>query len=540
MAVFGEETFKLPIFNGLGITDRPTVDLCPQLTNLFMSAEEEYRLREDLVTIQALTKANVAIPVTSGTPRSIMETTLEIFTAVGSETVDSPSLLAFYANGAAAGDCTWLNTNVTTPLGNSVVQVVPATYGVKAFCQYKDRYYGSNGLTAGKIYRISGFAVGGPALTMTDVLATNGVDILLTFKSRVFGIKKGRIYYTDLPAIGGYPETWNAALNFVDIPSVDYDVTVHNAIIYKDKIYMFTDKGIYVFTASGAPENWSIQLVSSNYPVYDRDSVCINKNLIFMTDQQSVTMFDGSEFKNVGVNVRAVFHNFTTTYAWFSVYPFEDGVILCRNTFTNSAGNYAGSATNAGKKVLYYNMTAWAEIEWKDNAWAVLKAGKNLLPYRGKTASSWIYMLTGAPVQLCFFYDSGLWKGDTTTTDYAAGFRWRKPVALESPSPFLKSRSHKRFKFIEVYGYLNDVNPGGSILAMNGEPVTSTSDGQSIFKVPADSVYGSSFKAITAAPLLIAGEIDISLSGANFPPFLLIGAECIYNQDNRDRDGAGL
>jgi hypothetical protein len=305
---------------------------------------------------------------------------------------------------------------------------------------------------------------------------------------------------------------------------------------------MFTDKGIYVFNVSGSPTNWSIQLVSSNYPIYDRDSVCLNKNLIFLTDQQQVTMFDGSEFTSIGGNIRSLFHNYTTPYAWFNIYAWEEGIILCRNTFINTGGNYAvPTQTNVDKRVLYYNLAMWAEIEWFPTVCATLKCGRNLIPYRGKTASSWIYGIQGTNSQICFFYDGGLWKGDTMTTDHTSGgVRYRKPVALESSAPFLLDRSNKKYKFIDVYGYLNDVNTAGQILSMNGEPVSNLSDGQSIFRVPVDSTLGSQFKALTAAPLLISGTIDKSLSGDNYPPFLIMGADLVYNQDNRNRDGSGL
>jgi hypothetical protein len=243
MAVFGEETEVLPIFGGLGITDRPTDTLCPQLTNLFMSAEKEYRIREDFVLIQRTTKTPVNIGIANPIPRTVFENNMEVFTAVGTETADTPTILQFFDDGTTR-DCKWLNCNAITP--TSVIQTLPAGYGVKSFCQYKDRYYASNGTLTGKIFRIQNFTTAGGALTCTDLNTIDkGVDILLTFRSRVFGIKKNRIYYTDLPVIAGYPEVWNKDINVIEIPSVDFDVTVHNAFVFKDKIYMFTDKGMF-------------------------------------------------------------------------------------------------------------------------------------------------------------------------------------------------------------------------------------------------------------------------------------------------------
>jgi hypothetical protein len=540
MAVFGEETEVLPIFGGLGITDRPTDTLCPQLTNLFMSAEKEYRIREDFVLIQRTTKTPVNIGIANPIPRTVFENNMEVFTAVGTETADTPTILQFFDDGTTR-DCKWLNCNAITP--TSVIQTLPAGYGVKSFCQYKDRYYASNGTLTGKIFRIQNFTTAGGALTCTDLNTIDkGVDILLTFRSRVFGIKKNRIYYTDLPVIAGYPEVWNKDINVIEIPSVDFDVTVHNAFVFKDKIYMFTDKGIYVLSVNGAPVNWSIQPVSQNFPVYDRDSVCLNKNIIFLTDQQNVTMFDGSQFKIISNNIRSVFHNNTSLYCWFSLYPFEDGVLLARNSFSAPSGIYTRSSnTNANKKVLYFNTLVWTEIEFGDSYWSTIKAGRSLLPYRGKIASSWVCGETSATDQSVYFYDGGQWQGDcANSTDHFAGARSKKPVTLETPVPFLKTRSFKKFKFVYIYGYLNDKNTGAT-LRFNNEIITPVEKGKSIFKVPIYSTDGSQFKGLPATPLLITGVIDSNLNGkTNDPPFLIMGVDLIYNQDNRGRDGMGL
>jgi hypothetical protein len=362
---------------------------------------------------------------------------------------------------------------------------------------------------------------------------------MLTFRSRVFGIKKNRIYYTDIPAIGGYPETWNASTNFVDIPSIDYDVTVYNALVYRDKIYLFTDKGVYVFNVVGAPINWSIQLVSSNFPVYDRDSVAINKNMVFLTDQQSVVSFDGSTFKLVSGNIRSVFHNAPSTYTWFSLYPWEDGVLLIRNGFNASGGNYIPVVpNNQGRRVLYYNTVIWTEIDWFTNKVNIIKAGRNLMPFRSKIASSWVYTYnnTADGNTACEFLDSGFWKGDVGS-DYVSGTRFAKPVTLESPSPFIKDRKFHKFKYCDVYGYLKMVL--SATFSMNGEVVVASDQGRSIFKAPIDSSLGSQFKGIPSAPMLMTGQIRDNPDGASIPPFLLIGIDLVYNQDNRTRDGMG-
>lgn len=547
MAVFGEETLPLPIFNGMGDTDKVVSigpkslneDLCGTLVNLFLSAEKEYRVREDLILIQQLTgkTAPVIAVATNPVPRHLYETSLDIFTAVGSETVDSPTLLSFFDDGTTR-NVSWINCNSVTP--STIVQTVPSGYGgVKAFCQFKDRYYASNGST--KIYRISNFTTT-PAtpVTVTDLLVvTGGVDILITFRSRVFGIKKGRIYYTDLPAIGGYPEVWNSSTNFVDIPSVDYDVTCHQAYIYRDKMYLFTDKGIYSFNINGSPANWSIQLVSSGFPIFDRDSVCINKNIIFLTDQQSMVSFDGSTFKRISDNIRSFFYNNANgNVVWFNIYPWEDGVLLIRNHFNNFSTNYASPANF---EVYYFNQVIWTEIQYSgSNHIEAIKAGANLQPYRGKIASSWIaYHSSVATTINVFFYDTGTWMGDITDTNHAGGTRLRKAISLWAPNPFIKDRAFKKWKFLDFYGYYNDV--ATLDMSFNGTAAVANDLGKPIIKVPITygAPAGSAFINIYDEIFILGTVLKDPNAAGSFQrcPFIIRGMDLVYNKDNKDRDG---
>lgn len=536
--VFGEETVDVPIFNGLGMTGIDSDTHCTRFQNLTKVGEKELIIREDLILIQDLGTSPAAlrtIPVTDPIPRNILKRDVEVFTAVGSQTVDSPSLLSCMDN-ATTLSVTWLNCNATTPI--STVQTLPAAHGVKAFCQFRDRYYASNGST--NIFRLFNFTtVPATALSVTDVAAV-GVNHLIAFKNRIFGFTKNRIYFTDLPAIGLYPETWNIAVNFIDLPSYDFDITIHTVKVYRDKIYIFTDKGIYYLQANGDPLNWSVQLISANFVVHDRDSVCVNKNLVFLTDQVNVYMFDGSKFERLP-DTRGLFYDYWgagETYDIVNLHPYEEGFLAVRLLYANTAGNY----TAFGGEVFYYDMDIWSTINVGANAFgyidggSVLKAGTSFQPYRGKFASSYIFYYKSPTTLRCLFLDSGKWLGDILSTNHA-GARTTKYLRLESPIINIRTRFFTKIKFLLLYGILNMADT--VYMELNGHPLVGADMDSSIrtFKAPTDAFgVGSAFAIKRGRYLTIDSNVTANRTAVvgSKPSVVILGVQAVVNTNNRD------
>lgn len=533
MAVFGEETVELNIFNGLSITEIASEIFCSAFNNIVKTNDKELMIREDFVMLQTLSKNPPAIPTTEAIPRSTIKKAMEIFTAVGDPTVNSPTMIAAYDDGTTL-DCTWLNCNSLTP--SSFTQTCPATYGIKAFCQYRDRYYASNGTS--KTFRVSNFSiVPATALTMTDLLAV-GFNHLLAFRNRIFGFTKNKIYYTALATIGGYPETWDLNLQFIDMPFIDYDGTIHNVKVYRDKIYMFTDKGIYYLQANGDPINWAIQQVSANFPVYDRDSICINKNVIYLTDQSNIFTFDGTKFERLP-NIRALFYDVNTSTASafiVNLYPYEEGIIAFKDLYTTTAPtNYV----NVGTACYYYDGDIWTTISigtgtnvlgTLDTAGEIMRAGVAFTPYRGKYASSYIYYHNdGTNVQRCVFVDTGQWKGDVLDVDHVGGTRITKYLSIIGPSIFMKQRRYVSLKGYYVYAKFNPANTIDLLVGGTTFTAAEVSTGIVTFRV------AGGFRMVkpSGALLIIRGAITPDRTNANrVPAIIIVGAEAIVNTDN--------
>lgn len=537
MPVFGEEVVELSIFNGVSpsLYNRKPA-LCSSLINLVKTGPKELTVREDFVLIQQDPVAIVAIDLDGIALEELMSLAMfkNVFTVIGSSTVDSPTLVVCGVD----RNVTWLNCNSDTP--ESFTQVMPVNRYIKAFCQFRDRYYGSNGVD--QIFKVSNFStVAATALVSTD-LAPVGVDLLITFKNRIFGIKKSRIYFTDLPAIGLYPETWTTAFNFIDIPAVDFDVTIHNAKVFKDKIYLFTNRGIFYLMANGDPINWSVQLVSSSFPIYNRDSVCINRNIVYFTDQNSVFSFDGSKFIKISENIQEIFYNSVARASVFKVYPYEEGVILHR-------GDYSGTITYwislTQDNIYYFNGEIWTIINIPGGAQqaGIIKAGNNLLPYRGKTPSSYIYFIDKAINKIsCLFLDSGFWKGDCYSTDHVNGTRVDKKVELIGPYPFINSRNFKKIKYFVMYALLNDSDP----IFLSAGAITDVVNSAHLFDSADMSNFNSIYKiAVSTGDNLkfvphytgfaFQGTIgaDRTSVNKNTPSLIITKLEAVINSDNR-------
>ena len=541
----GEETIDIPILNGIDPSFSPESAVYNQTMINLLQKDNQLQIRDDYLLLMEIGKTPRAIPVTSPVPVNIGAKDVEVFSCSGSQTVDSPSILFCFDDGTTR-DVTWINCNATSPISTTQTMSVAAR-GVKAFCQYRDRYYASNFTST--VFRMSNFVTGGPTITVTDLFAQAGINILVTFKNRIFGMATNRIYYTDLPAIGGYPETWSAAVNFIDLPTTDFDVTIYSVIPYKDKLYLFTNRGIYLLTANGDVTNWSVQVVSSDFSVFNKDSVCVNKNIIFFTNQHGVFSFDGSSFKDITGSISGAWTMWNPTFYIYQqarLFPYEDGVVLEYNAFGNNVGNYVvyGSA-----RTFYYNMKIWVEITSGISATnqqsSFLKIGIGLVPFRGRTPTTWMaYKHRDASVGNLWriiIVDKNRWSGDCFNTNWASA-RTQKQWQLVGPSFYMLHDQRIRVKYFEIYLYYiesvyaisaqgNDspFNPAGNSLT----PADYPGFFNSRWRVPVSGQVRSNRITIY---MIGSSSVASSSNGGNEIPTVIFKVVAVVNTDNIGSD----
>jgi hypothetical protein len=279
-----------------------------------------------------------------------------------------------------------VNYSINNPGGGGVNQYFGAC------CQYKDRLYfgyatpGSTLELVGDVKRLSGWSFADAdesTLVQSDLPAfgtdpfggTNGKPIegMITFRDRIFGWCNDKIYFTEVALVGGYPEDWNFGNNILQVQSVEESCTIHNIIPLRDKMYIFTDRGIYQLYAVGSASGWYLQPVSRDYRVFGRNAVCLVKDAIVFTDRSRIWLYNGDEFRQLGQEIDHEMNQATSA----TVTPFEDGFIVSCNVMSNAPASISHSFitpvtftanwwTLESSRHFYFNGT-WSELVFYDD-----------------------------------------------------------------------------------------------------------------------------------------------------------------------------
>jgi hypothetical protein len=326
-----------------------------------------------------------------------------------------------------------------------------------AMCQFKDRIYAS---TYNDIVRVSGFDFTAEvALTHTVVSsALDAFTCMVPFRDRIFGSKGSRIYFTELRSAGGYPEDWDSGNNFIDCVSNIGDATIHNMFVMGDRIFVFTDVGVYQLYALGDPTGWQMELINTDIRVYGRHGVCLVKNSFIITDRQAIYIFNGSEVAKFGEQINDLF----PIYDSVSVFPFEDGVII---QFLEGALTDDGTYvywTMSNSKFIYFDGTSFSEIVFygKTSTSVQIIAG-----FTNKTAashstipSSYLVVITGSHI-VALYYDVQDFTGDTDITNSPYTARVTTPWTLITKYVAAPYDKIKRFKkaFLALFMFTNQV-----------------------------------------------------------------------------------
>ena len=180
----------------------------------------------------------------------------------------------------------------------------PFNYAAPCFTEYNSIIYASN-LTTG-VRKITALNFGTSAITETLVAASPIMAGILTFKNRLFGWSGNRVYYTDVPAPGGLPEIWNVSANFFDIGSSRGTPIIHNILPVENRLFFFTDSGLFSVLISGPANTWVQKSVDESIRVRDRYACLAHKNIMYFVDDQSIWATNGVEFTDIGGPVKSL------------------------------------------------------------------------------------------------------------------------------------------------------------------------------------------------------------------------------------------
>src|SRR6185369_2963551 len=105
---------------------------------------------------------------------------------------------------------------------------------------------------------------------------------------------------------GTFPEIWNTSANFADVPSSS-TANIFDIIPYNDRLYIFTDAGLFTLQTYGPQTNWNFTPEDMSIIVTQQYQVCSTlNNLIYFTDNNEIWAYNGKTKKSVAAPIQGV------------------------------------------------------------------------------------------------------------------------------------------------------------------------------------------------------------------------------------------
>lgn len=386
MAVYGEDHWEVDLSKGLFLS--PSPDAIPEgfsqkIENLIKNDRSHWETRKGFSFTQHILNSSVDNtsgannPVTNPIPELQKDLVLRYHMVYGGTSV--PQLFISYRDNGGS-NCFILHQTGRKAIADTV-EFQTQSFGttiVADAAQYLDRVYGCaiNTGPVVDVFQISNWKYDGttPALTKTNkqtgfaypAFNTTCQPVLVSYANRLFLGVANRVYYTDVPTPGGYPETWNTSTNFFDLPADNTGTPViFNMIQLNGLLYFFTDKGIFVLNARGVTSNWTVNFITESIKVVSKHSVALVSGLFIATDRKNLFSFSGSKVSILGQQVRYLFD----IYNSFSIIPFEKGFMLACRYFQASSNNWVYANPPGGlaaswpqNKTFYFDGSVWSEF----------------------------------------------------------------------------------------------------------------------------------------------------------------------------------
>lgn len=173
--------------------------------------------------------------------------------------------------------------------GYMAVTLPQPCYGI---CQYNGViYFAQFGDGVKKVTAINWAA---DTVTYSAVASsgTGTLRSLFTFKDRIWGIGFGsasnKLYFTDLPAVGGQPETWAFASNVITFVGPNGAGAIKAVIPLGNRLAIFTTNGFFTLLVEGAPASWILRILDSKSISTSSQCAFESKGIIYYINTQGV------------------------------------------------------------------------------------------------------------------------------------------------------------------------------------------------------------------------------------------------------------
>lgn len=403
--------------------------------------------------------------------------------------------------------------------------------------QYRDRFYF---VTAGGIRRFSGLSFVAPATTAAAyteavVEATiTSLSGLIFHKTRLFGWIDNRVKFTDEVTVGGYPETWNVAANFFDLPS-DGAPTIHAMFNINGMLYIFSEDGVYTASIYGSPVNWTVKAYDKSLLINDPRKICQSRNgIVYYSDGSTVYAYNGERSIEVGQPIKdALRYPESSGGIAHKIFPFENGIIVNVLHYTSGGDLMFG-------KLYYFDGNLWTEITIGTNdiievGYAFTNptiSGNTLVPDNKSTSTSFLNVFLGS------FVGGGtsvvLYYVDDKYQDYISDNTYDNIVCAMTVPAHASVVHEKRFK----YGYLDLYSDPITLTKDDvSQDITGTPDTLPLLPLSLDKNYLVKFKLPQLVRrLALRFTMDLQGFDSGYSPFKLKGLYALMNTHRTEPD----
>jgi hypothetical protein len=295
---------------------------------------------------------------------------------------------------------------------------VAMTAPVLGICQYNQVIYVSvQGAGVKKITAIN-WQTG--AVTFVDIASsgTSTLRGLFTFKDRLWGWGSGtsghKLYFTDLPAVGGQPETWAFAANVVPFVSPTGHGRIEQIVPLGNKLGVFTTNGFFTLLVEGAPGSWILRMLDSKSVSTSSQCAFESKGIIYYVNTQGVwatnnltttkvsMVIDDQWFLSKGARVH-------------TLVPYEDGMLvsIAKTKVTTTLAD-SRFFDKANCRIFYSQQDPVAWSEWNVNSYGLGTYPEKYAMFWSTTSKIPTYLNSDPTVYAMLFVTDSTQAGSST------------------------------------------------------------------------------------------------------------------------------
>lgn len=227
----------------------------------------------------------------------------------------SPARIAFLraAGGVVGGD-----GYMEIPFGNPPIGVT--SYGNFIYYSIAD---------GNRIYKITALNWATDSITSATIPSAAAMPELyniFAFKDRIWAINGDRLYYTNIAALGGLPETW-VTTNYIPVRGHKGGSRIVQVVPLGNKLIIFTETGSYTLMVQGEPASWILRVLDITSNSTKPRNAFESKGIVYYVNTNGVWGTNGSSIAKLSGPIEDQFF-LAKGFRKHSLCSYEDGMIL--------------------------------------------------------------------------------------------------------------------------------------------------------------------------------------------------------------------